>query len=525
MSPGLSTVSGDFPFPIQASPAASPFETLTVIEERMSESGDDLSSRSFCYSFFWSKKKNRTRNIFIILCVAYVLHNIVTTTQTFFKFDTGVAVSNEKLQVLNKSLPGVTICNKNLISKEKALLPHKVPGFEDMIKAFHDGSMKLEDFEKPAAEPTESTEPAEPKPEMSGNQTEEKSGALKASPTDLMTDQQEDDLTEQQEDPRTRDPNWRRKRKIEIGIYEDFMSAYYTHLPVFQQIEDGPEPHKFLTYMTCNQKDWPELDSSGKIVPSTFNCADKKSIHTAQGKGNCITLFHDASSTTGSSSRDNDNVKFQSLGNDWEKNTKLTPIKVGKEKDFVPLELIKLVLDFGPDNYTDLRKDVGGEIMFHDTRSIPLEASLSYTLMPGKAYMFLLKKSTTRSLPAPYNTNCTDYYGTNWINYQRGKAMLTDVNSLPLSRTHCIEQCILRKVIPQTGCWPKQIPFVASTAGLEQNHLVNVSGQTLKERGNLNWCHRQKICTYERKATVEVAFLQKLQESFLGNHLTIDFLL
>jgi hypothetical protein len=397
---------------------------------------------------------------------------------------------------LNRSLPGVTLCNKNLISREKAFEPHNVPGFEEMLKLFHDNQIQLDDIYNKKGE---ISEPESPSADKVNPKSEETSRA-----TDLLTNEQEEDVIDIEDDPRTRNESWRKKRKIEIGIYEDFMSAYYTRLPVFRQIKDGPEPHKFLTYLTCNQKDWPEVDSTGNIKASTFNCADKKSIHTAQGKGNCITLFHEASSSSISDKNQEDWSTLNALGNDWQSNVKLTPVRVGREKDFVPLELIKVVLDFGPENYTDLRKEPGGEIIFHDNRSIPLEAQLSYRLEAGKAYTFLLKKSTTRSLAFPYNTNCTDYYGANWIKYQRGEAKLTDVKSLPLSRTHCIEQCVLQKVIPKSSCWPKQIPFVASAASLaQQEHSLagksQGSSQSLRERGNLYWCHRQNSCKYSRR--------------------------
>lgn len=482
----------------RSNPVTSSFQ----ISEPRAERHHDVSLKTIqagCYSFLWTKKQDRARNIFMVICVLYVVYNVLQTSKGYFKYETGVSVSIDKLFIMNRSLPGVTICNKNLISKEKALAPHNVPGFNDMLQMFSKGQVRLDDIynvkEKTAEASNVDAANKTSNSSAADDVTSKQETTIESeSKKDLLTDEEEEDLTDQQENPRTRNSRWRERKKIEIGIYEDFMSAYYGKLPVSRQIKDGPEPHKFLIHLTCNQKDWPEVDSNGNIKPSTFDCATKKSIHTAQGKGNCITLFHEASSTSSnlSTSVGKDFDPLFSLGNDWKSNPKLLPVRIGKEKDFVPLELIKVVLDFGPENYTDLRKEPGGEIMFHDNRTIPLESSLSYRLEPGKEYMFLLKKSTTLSLPPPFTTRCTDYYGSNWIRYQRKEAMLTDDDSLPLSRTHCIEQCILRKTLFQSRCWPKQIPFVASSLDVQSNRR----NESLQTRASLLWCHRQKNCKY-----------------------------
>ena len=100
---------------------------------------------------------------------------------------------------------------------------------------------------------------------------------------------------------------------------------------------------------------------------------------------------------------------------------------------FVPNEAVRIILDFYPANYTDLRIEPGGEIMIHDPRIVPLEAALSYTLKPGKFYQFYVSQITTRSLKRPYASNCTEYFKTNWPRYQNQK--VSDALLYPLSET------------------------------------------------------------------------------------------
>ena len=101
--------------------------------------------------------------------------------------------------------------------------------------------------------------------------------------------------------------------------------------------------------------------------------------------------------------------------------------------DFVPNEAVKLVLDFSPANYTDLRIEPGGELMIHDPRIVPLEAALSYTLKPGKFYQFYVSQITTRSLKRPYASNCTDYFNEFWPKYAHQS--VSDALFFPLSET------------------------------------------------------------------------------------------
>lgn len=310
-------------------------------------------------------KRRAARACFIMGCIVFSTISVLNSTWAYFEYETGVAVRFEELQVLRQSLPGITICNKNLISKEEALKKENVPGLE----------MSLKYLEKSIRNVSEND----------------------ASFATLRADQ----------------------KKREIEIWEDYMSAYYGKLPVLRQVKHGPKLDRFLINLSCNRKGWPEVDpEAGKPYPSPFECEKSKWINTAQGKGNCITLFHAATQNA------TQELMF--------KTDKRLPS--AKERDFVPLEVVKMLFDFGPENYTDLRLEAGGEIMFHDNRTIPLEASLSYTLRPGHNYKFHLKKSITKSLPAPFASNCTNYFGQNWHEYA-GDDETSIRTKRPLSRT------------------------------------------------------------------------------------------
>lgn len=406
------------------------FQIFELIEEQLEQ--DDPVSKpisSLIYDKFFSSKKAIARFIFILVAVCYTAYQIMIVTKYYLSYPSRVSVEQEELNVLKHSLPGVTICNKNLISTEEAFNRQS----KDLEKIKPVYSL-LDQFMSNLSSLGLTTKP---QPDLS---------------PEMM------------------------KKKIEI--YEVYMSTYYEKLSVSTQLNHGPALDKFLVHLECNRKGWPEWDSKTRIIGETkFLCEDSKWIHTAQGKGNCITLFHGAAPQEPGSHKRRKESRYV---------VDISPIS--KElNSFVPLELAKFVIDFGPENYTDLRKEPGGEIIFHDNRSIPLEASLSYTIKPGKYYLFHVKKSSTHSLPPPFKTNCTDYYGKYWMDYQKSNANISTINEMPLSRTHCLEHCMLINVIEHLKCWPKEIPFVS---GYQLTPLLKRLHENLEEK-NVVWCHRK----------------------------------
>lgn len=309
-------------------------------------------------------RRKVARVFFIAACLLFTTYSVVKSTLAYFEYETGVSVLFEELDDMRESLPGLTICNKNLISKEEALRKENVPGLEESLRYLEESIRNVS---------------------TTGQSFES-----------LRADQ----------------------KKREIEIWEDYMSVYYGKLPVMRQVKHGPRLDRFLIYLQCNRKGWPEVDRvSGKRRPASFLCERSKWINTAQGKGNCITLFHAA---TWNASQE---MKFHSKS-----------LLRDEDREFVPLDIVKMLFDFGPQNYTDLRLEPGGEVMFHDNRTIPLEASLSYTLRPGSSYTFHLKKTITRSLPAPYASNCTNYFAQHWHEYAGDDETAIRTKN-PLSRT------------------------------------------------------------------------------------------
>lgn len=208
-------------------------EQLSIQESRV-----EAIKKSILKTHF-SDFRSSSRSIFAMICITYAFYQMGVTTTTYFEYKTSVAVKEEDIVSLKGSLPGITVCNKNLIEKSAAF--SYMSGFEDAIK-FQLGDAYKEDARA------------------------EDEAVLRSDPI---------------------------KWKKLIEVYEDFMSTYYAEMSVSRQLKDGPDMEKFLKHLACNKKGWPEWDPvKGELAPSKFECQKKGWINTAQGKGNCITLFH-----------------------------------------------------------------------------------------------------------------------------------------------------------------------------------------------------------------------------------------
>lgn len=386
---------------IRLNPQSTP-QLFTDAKAPLSNTNDKNGKQNILQKFF-GDVRSATRSIFVLLCLAYTVFQVQRSTVYYLEFYTGVSVEIEEPKTLKEAMPGTTVCNKNLIDLAAAF--REIPNFEALKNEIE----KSDQYANEAA-----------------------------------------------------------KRRDLIDNFELMMGTYYNKYSVMKQLADGPDPEEFVKHLSCNKEGWPDRyknEGEAKKHDKNYDCERMYRIHTAQGKGNCITLFHDGSKRTRPPPAEREELKFLKEEIEY----------------FVPKELFKMVLDFGAENYTDLKMQPGAEIIFHDERTVPLEASLSYSLRPGKFYQFYLKKSSTRAMEHPYKTNCTDYYKENFERYYTDEKVDTNMAlSHPLSESQCEENCVIDKVAANRNCWPKEIPYWAT-------NNWKLADETL-------WCHRMNIC-------------------------------
>ena len=209
-------------------------EQLTLQESSVSKIKEGILKRHF------SDFRSGSRSIFAMICIVYAFYQMGVTTITYFEYRTGVAVKEEDIVSLEASLPGLTVCNKNLIEKSSAF--NYMSGFAEAIR-FQLG-------EDAAAV----TPGGEYEAEMK----------VKADPV---------------------------KFKKLIEVYEDFMSTYYAQMSVSRQLQDGPNLDKFLKYLDCNRKGFPDFDpDKGEMATCPSLIVNRKDGSTLRKEKGIVSL-------------------------------------------------------------------------------------------------------------------------------------------------------------------------------------------------------------------------------------------
>ena len=167
---------------------------------------------------------------------------------------------------------------------------------------------------------------------------------------------------------------------------------------------------------------------------------------TATESGNCFTLLHWSKTSS-----------IRPLG--IEPGFSHTPLKRGKDtvnielskEAFQPNEVIRLRLNFQPNETTTFNEPVLGRIVIHDEKEVPLVRRQHFTIRPGHYYLFYLSEEIQYLLPKPYATDCRLYEIKNSTNQYLDN---------PLSKMDCTLGCMAKKTMDLCNCWPPEIPFI-----------------------------------------------------------------
>lgn len=116
-------------------------------------------------------------------------------------------------------------------------------------------------------------------------------------------------------------------------------------------------------------------------------------------------------------------------------------------------EVIKLVLNFEPEDYADLKRQIGARILFHDSNYVASSGDLDFFVTRGYRYDFSIDRRDTQFNGKPY-LKCLDYYKMNMDKYK------TRVEPrVPLESQTCYQNCVTKNIINRANCWPPTLPY------------------------------------------------------------------
>lgn len=231
----------------------------------------------------------------------------------------------------------------------------------------------------------------------------------------------------------------------------------------------------FIPFLKCDQS-WKQESDIFK------ECEEYPVIESLQYTGRCFTLFHAMSteevgkeigirrlnnlvrnpktSIEDFVQRNGSSPEPTSPSSSTEANGSITVVgslQTDKTQayDFAASEIIQMMVDFHPEESTDPYAPVGGKIYIHDFAHIPGLEEMYFDLQPGYYYELYIRAITTKQLPPPYNTRCTNYTKVSfeWIkNFKM-------VGGIASSQVECINLCLAEQSIADCGgIWPPEVP-------------------------------------------------------------------
>lgn len=150
-------------------------------------------------------------------------------------------------------------------------------------------------------------------------------------------------------------------------------------------------------------------------------CKKVEHLETFQGNSMCYTLFHasDTSKVTKLVPRSGIATSAMVVGS--------TVINIEEsERPMQPNEIIRFLINFQLQEATSLNEPPSGRVVIHDPKDIPAARMSSTYMEAGNFYEIYISEQVSELLPAPFQSNCTDYVEKNIKAYKN----VSIVNSL-----------------------------------------------------------------------------------------------
>lgn len=116
-------------------------------------------------------------------------------------------------------------------------------------------------------------------------------------------------------------------------------------------------------------------------------------------------------------------------------------------------EVAKLVINFEPEDYGDLKRQIGARISFHDSSFVAGIGDLDYFVTRGYRYDFSIDRLDTKLMGKPYD-KCLDYQKVYLDKYRTQVEPRTSLGSHT-----CYQNCVVKNILNRSNCWPPTQPY------------------------------------------------------------------
>lgn len=391
--------------------------------------------------FRWLTLTNALEFILIIVLLAGCFYHCYEPIEEYRKYPTFISVAKIMNDNFRKDLPGITICNKNIISKETLRLKFPDYNMSHYLAISFDTFYSIDNYSIPTYLDILSNEIELVGPEeLDQNRfnynsqidsTNTSSLIPPAAPPPSTTTITTPSLLSQQQFDTVHSPlsavnesliNWSKVVKFLTG---DKPAGTFNIIPSYDMIDN----------LVC-----------ANIWGDHISCDKLKKIQSIQDGSSCVTLFHDsifydekspgvrelnselkdqkidevkfADNIYDGDDSGLDIIEFNDDNNNDENKFYLEDdndgqFKSGDElKEQVTMntrEVIRIKLNFRDSDYMDNGVKPSGMISIHSNSHIGDMSHVNYNLVPGFWYNYYIERFDFKRLPAPYNSNCYNY--------------------------------------------------------------------------------------------------------------------
>lgn len=185
-----------------------------------------------------------------------------------------------------------------------------------------------------------------------------------------------------------------------------------------------PDSKPYLTWLGC-----------ARTYSNSIDCEHLSQIDSVQDR-RCVTILHKGAMNY---DRNNKPELFNS-----------SRVSSERHSYFNAKEVVKMIVNFEPEDYADLKRQIGSRIIFHGNNYVASSSDPDFFVARGYKYDFNIDREDL----IIQETACTNYEKNNIETFQQR----IDPRR-PLYGDTCFQNCVVRNIIHRSNCWPTTMPY------------------------------------------------------------------
>lgn len=187
-----------------------------------------------------------------------------------------------------------------------------------------------------------------------------------------------------------------------------------------------PDTKPYITWLGCTRT-W----------ANSIQCGKLSQIDSVQDR-RCVTILHRGA------------MLYDTVHRPHLFNTSKSPNS--RYSYFNAKEVVKIVVNFEPEDYADLKRQIGSRIIFHGNNYVASSSDPDFFVTRGYKYDFNIDREDLILDDAA--GGCSTYEKNNIETFKEK----IDPR-VPLYGDTCFHNCIVRNIIHRSNCWPTTMPY------------------------------------------------------------------